>query len=607
MTSEIAPVYFLIVDDLEENLLSLEALLRRDGLIVLKARSGLAALELLLQYDVALAMLDVQMPEMDGYELAELMRGTERTRRVPIMFVTAGSADRQRRFRGYETGAVDFLAKPIEPDILRSKAAVFFELHRQRQQIGAQRDELKAYADALTEADRRKDEFLATLAHELRNPLAPIRNGLDVLRTAPTGPHAARIRDMMDRQLSHLVRLIDDLLDVSRVSQGKIELRRARIELKDILKTAMEASEPLISAGRQSLTLDLPEEPLWFDADLTRLSQVVSNLLNNAAKYTPEGGRIVLAARRLGAEVEISVSDNGVGILADMLPQIFRLFTQAPDSLDRAARRTGESGLRWSSSSWSCTAARSRPRARGGGKGSVFRVRVPVAEASPEAAETQEAAAPASPQGLRVLVVDDNVDVAQTIGWLLEAIGHDYRLVNEGRLAVEAARAFRPQAILLDIGMPQMDGYAVCRALRADPLFRDTVIIAQTGWGAGPGQSRGGRGGIRSSSRQAGEPRSVGEAFLRRSRRPNVGRRWTFRQRGRARFDVGFWFPRIGFEKYSRFSPDDARRLGRSRKTPWQASNAGESASSRLPVAEYFRDEKTPSFAVQAQPAARLR
>jgi response regulator RpfG family c-di-GMP phosphodiesterase len=174
MTSNVGPVYFLLVDDLEENLLSLEGLLRRGELVLLKAHSGTEALELLLQYDVALAILDVQMPEMDGYELAELMRGTERTRRVPIIFVTAGAADRQRRFRGYETGAVDFLNKPIEPDILRSKASVFFELYQQRHQIAAQRDELKVYAEALTEADRRKDEFLATLAHELRNPLSPI-------------------------------------------------------------------------------------------------------------------------------------------------------------------------------------------------------------------------------------------------------------------------------------------------------------------------------------------------------------------------------------------------------------------------------------------------
>ena len=291
MTSEIGPAYFLLVDDLEENLLSLEGLLRRDGLVLLKARSGTEALELLLKYEVALAILDVQMPEMDGYELAELMRGTERTRRVPIIFLTAGVADRERRFRGYETGAVDFLNKPIEPDILRGKASVFFELYQQRRQIAAQRDELKSNAVALMEADRRKDEFLATLAHELRNPLAPIRNGLDILRASPAVPNAEEIRDMMDRQLSHLVRLVDDLLDVSRVSKGKIELRKERIALSDVIKTAVDASDPLITAGRHELRLDLPDAPVWLDADLTRLSQVVSNLLNNAAKYTREGGK----------------------------------------------------------------------------------------------------------------------------------------------------------------------------------------------------------------------------------------------------------------------------------------------------------------------------
>src|SRR6202034_375883 len=193
MTQIMSPVHFLLVDDLEENLLSLEALLRRDGLVLLKARSGDEALELLLQNDVALALVDVQMPGLNGFELAELMRGNERTRRVPIIFVTAGSADSQRHFRGYEAGAVDFIHKPIEADILRSKADIFFDLYRQRQQIAIQRDELEAHSNALEEADRRKDESLATLAHELRNPLAPLRHGLDILRRSPDSDAAAKI------------------------------------------------------------------------------------------------------------------------------------------------------------------------------------------------------------------------------------------------------------------------------------------------------------------------------------------------------------------------------------------------------------------------------
>jgi signal transduction histidine kinase len=484
MTSEVGPVYFLLVDDLEENLLSLEGLLRRDGLVLLKARSGTTALELLLQYDVALAILDVQMPEMDGYELAELMRGTERTRRVPIIFVTAGAADRQHRFRGYETGAVDFLNKPIEPDILRSKASVFFELYQQRHQIAAQRDELKAYADALTEADRRKDEFLATLAHELRNPLSPLRSGLDILRASPTAPNAEEIRDMMDRQLSHLVRLVDDLLDVSRVSQGKVELRKAQIALSELIKTAVEASTPLINAGRHELILDLPDAEVWLDADLTRLSQVISNLLNNAAKYTPEGGRIVVSAQRDGKEVLISVSDNGIGIPADMLPRVFDLFAQVRDNLDRSRGGLGI-GLALVKQLVEMHDGVIVAESAGPGKGSSFRLRLPVVEV---AAAPSVAAEPPSPvlrqdARLKVLVVDDNFDVAQTTGWMIEAIGHDYRLVHESKLAVQTAREYRPDAILLDINMPGMDGYAVCRALRGQPLFDDTAIIAQTGGG----------------------------------------------------------------------------------------------------------------------------
>ena len=484
MTSEVGPVYFLLVDDLEENLLSLEGLLRRDGLVLLKARSGTAALELLLQHDVALAILDVQMPEVDGYELAELMRGTERTRRVPIIFVTAGAADRQRRFRGYETGAVDFLNKPIEPDILRSKASVFFELYQQRYQIAAQRDELKAYADALTEADRRKDEFLATLAHELRNPLSPIRNGLDILRASPVASNAEEIRDMMDRQLSHLVRLVDDLLDVSRVSQGKVELRKDQIALSELFKTAVEASNPLISAGRHELILDLPETEVWLDADLTRLSQVVSNLLNNAAKYTPDGGRIALSARRDRDEVLISISDNGIGIPSEMLPRVFDLFTQVRGNLDRSRGGLGI-GLALVKQLVEMHGGATFAESAGPGKGSSFRLRLPVVAAAPVATGTAETLSPVSRKDakLKVLVVDDNFDVAQTVGWMVEAFGHEYRLVQESKLAVEIAREYRPDAILLDINMPGMDGYAVCRALREQALFADTVIIAQTGWG----------------------------------------------------------------------------------------------------------------------------
>ncbi|MDR3461280.1 MAG: response regulator [Beijerinckiaceae bacterium] len=484
MTLIMGPVHFLLVDDLEENLLSLEALLRRDGLVLLKAHSGDEALELLLQNDVALALVDVQMPGLNGFELAELMRGNERTRRVPIIFVTAGNADGQRRFRGYEAGAVDFIHKPIESDILRSKVDVFFELYRQRQQIAIQRDKLKAHSDALEEADRRKDEFLATLAHELRNPLAPLRHGLDILRRSPNSDDAMEIREMMDRQLFHLVRLIDDLLDVSRVSQGKIELRMERIPATDVIRSALESSRPLIDSAGHSLTLDVSPEPIWLDADLTRLAQVVGNLLNNAAKYTPEGGRIGLSLRADGEDAVITVSDNGLGIPADMQAKVFQLFAQVENHTDRARGGLGI-GLALVKQLVAMHDGSVSAESAGAGQGSVFTVRIPRAAAGiatpPETAKRADDPVAARP--LKVLVVDDNTVVAQTVGWMLEEIGHQYHLVYDGREALQAAREFNPDAVLLDIGLPVMDGYAVCRAFREDPVFKDALIIAQTGWG----------------------------------------------------------------------------------------------------------------------------
>ncbi|MDC7677674.1 response regulator [Asticcacaulis machinosus] len=489
------PVHILLVDDLPENLLSLEALLRREGLVLLKARSGPEALEILLKQEVALALLDVQMPEMDGFELAEMMRGSERTKRVPIIFLTAGTTDHSRRFRGYEAGAVDFLQKPLEPDILKSKVEVFFELYRQKQHIAAQRDALQSafeenvrllnesrkYAEALKDADRRKDEFLATLAHELRNPLAPIRNGLHILKMSPNPKIADEVRDMMDRQMTHLVRLIDDLLDVSRVSQGKIDLRRERIALQDVINAALETSRPAIDAGGHSFTLDLPDEPIPVNGDLTRLAQVVSNLLNNAAKYTPDGGHIRLTLTRDGHEARIIVTDTGLGIEKDMLPRVFELFTQVERNLNLSQGGLGI-GLALAHRLVQMHAGSITADSEGAGLGSTFTVRLPVTDLEGVAPEGVEPAAKAGAP-LDVLVVDDNRESAQTTSWMLELIGHQARMVHDGMDAIAAAKATPPDVILLDIGMPGMNGYEVCRELRKHKALKDTVIIAQTGWG----------------------------------------------------------------------------------------------------------------------------
>ncbi len=485
------PVYFLLVDDLEENLMSLEALLRRDGLRILKAHSGPEALELLLTHEVALALLDVQMPGMDGFALAELMRSTERTSTIPIIFLTAGAADQQRRFRGYEAGAVDFLQKPIETDILRSKADIFFRLHCQHIELKAVAEEnarllneSQKYAKTLKDTDRRKDEFLATLAHELRNPLAAVSNGLQILRMSPQAETGEKVRDMMYRQLTHLVRLIDDLLDVSRITQGKIDLRKENIVIQTVIQAAVESSQPSISASRHEFVLHVPEEPLWLNGDLTRLAQILSNLLNNAAKYTPEGGTITLSVEQLEKDVLIKVADNGLGIPAAMLPKIFELFTQVDRTLERAQGGLGI-GLALVKEMVDLHGGSIMAESPGLGKGSTFTVRLPLALSQSNYAGSAEAgqlaATTATP--LKVLVVDDNLPSAKTIGWMLELIGHETMLVHDGIQALAAAKEFLPAVVVLDIGLPGMNGYDVCRTLRSDPLFKNTVIIAQTGWG----------------------------------------------------------------------------------------------------------------------------
>ncbi len=373
-----APVPLLLVDDLAENLISLEALLKRDDLLLLKARSGEEALELLLVHDVALALLDVQMPGMNGFELAEFLRGSERTRHVPIIFVTAGTADAQRRFRGYEAGAVDFIQKPIEADILRSKAEVFIDLYRQRQQIAAQRDALEEATKALKSADRRKDEFLAILAHELRNPVTALNAGIHLLKKHVTSDRAVMVRDKMAGQLTHLSRLIEDLLDVSRITEGKVSLQKERIQLATIARTAIEASQTQIDEGGHTFTLDIPDVAVWLDADHTRMAQVVTNLLNNAAKYTPDGGAIVLSGRVRGERCEITVSDNGSGIPAERQSQIFDMFAQLEDHRAQASSGLGI-GLALVRQLVQLHGGTIAVASEGRGKGSAFTVDMPLA------------------------------------------------------------------------------------------------------------------------------------------------------------------------------------------------------------------------------------
>lgn len=351
--------------------------------------------------------------------------------------------------------------------------------------IGVSSDitERKRVEEALRDADRRKDEFLATLAHELRNPLAPIRNSLHILRlSGSSDPATLRVCEMMERQVGHLVRLVDDLMEVSRITRGKIELRMEPIELAAVICSAVEASRPLIEAAGHQLAISLPPEPMTIRGDHLRLSQVFSNLLNNAAKYMDEGGQICLTARRAERHVLVSVRDTGIGISAEMLPHIFKMFTQ----VDRSSRQAqGGLGI-------GLTLVRTLVEMHGGQveahsaglkQGSEFVVRLPLSVETGVADLNPSAAPIALAPTHRVLVVDDNRDAADSLGLLLRLLGADVRVANDGPSALLALPAYRPTVVLLDIGMPGMDGYEVARRIRRQPEFRDVMLIALTGWG----------------------------------------------------------------------------------------------------------------------------
>ncbi|MDC0667829.1 PAS domain S-box protein [Nannocystis radixulma] len=335
---------------------------------------------------------------------------------------------------------------------------------------------------ALREQDRRKDEFLALLAHELRNPLAPLRNGIEVLRLADDLVVQERARDVMDRQLGHMVRLIDDLLDVSRINRNKMELRRSRIALADVLSNAVETARPLIDAARHTLEIVLPPRPVILDADLTRLAQVFSNLLTNSAKYTRPGGHIRLAAEVHSGSVSVSVRDDGLGLPPDALSTIFDMFSQIDRSLERSGGGLGI-GLALVKGLVEMHGGTVVAESAGLGRGSTFTVRLPVAELRPEQPGAGRLGARVPGAGRRVLVVDDNEDSTTTMAIMLRLLGHDVRTARDGLDAVAEAEAFRPDVILMDMGMPRLNGYDATRRIRAQPWGGGIFVVALTGWG----------------------------------------------------------------------------------------------------------------------------
>ena len=478
----------LIVDDLPEKLLVFETILSELGENLVMVRSGSDALAEVLKRDFAVILLDVNMPDIDGLETAEYIRKYKRSSHTPIIFITA-YADEMQTAKGYQLGAVDYILSPIQPDILRSKVRVFVELYKLQQQARIMAEERMALERAenarraAEEANQLKDEFIAMLSHELRNPLAPIRTAVDVIRRlAAPDPKIGVATDMIERQVGHLVRLVDDLLDMARLSRGRITLRKERLELEKVIAHGLEPVRSLVDARRQELNVKLPPAPVWISGDFVRLGQVITNLVNNASKYTPQDGRIEVEATAERGQAVIVVRDTGVGIEPQLLPRVFELFVQGQRSLDRSEGGMGI-GLALARQLVELHQGAIEAYSEGSGKGSVFTVSLPCISSVMRSDTAPSVASAVSTAARRIVVVDDNADAAQSIALLLQLSGHDTRVVTESVEVIAACTEFRPQTVILDIGLPAIDGYQLARELRRRSDGTEVVLIALTGYG----------------------------------------------------------------------------------------------------------------------------
>ncbi len=510
-----AQVNILIVDDEPKNLAVLETVLDDPGYRLVRATSGDEALLALMADEFALLVLDVRMPGMTGFELAQMVKERRKTARIPIIFLSAYYNEDQHILEGYGSGAVDYLHKPVNPAVLKSKVSVFAELHRRGRALEAANQlllgevaerrraeqrlselnetrrvterttELQQASEQLMAANRRKDEFLATLAHELRNPLAPVRNAVELLkRGAAADPAKVQwATGLFDRQVMLLSRLIDDLMDVSRINQGRVELRRATVALNDVLADAVETVRPLIEESGHQLNVLMPDDALLVDGDRTRLAQAFTNLLHNAAKYTDRGGRIELVVLVEKEQAVVTVRDTGIGIPPDRLESVFEMFSQVESALSRSRGGLGI-GLSLTQRLVQMHGGSVKAHSEGLGHGSRFQVTLPLVQVKNEPApQEQPALATGAGPVLRVLVADDNLDAASTLGALLSLLGHEVREVHDGEAAIAAAAEFDPHIVLLDIGMPKANGYEACRRIRVQPGGATRRIVAVTGWG----------------------------------------------------------------------------------------------------------------------------
>ncbi|HUQ51698.1 MAG TPA: ATP-binding protein [Gammaproteobacteria bacterium] len=459
-----APRQTVLVADDNADMRAYLARLLGDSYDVIVVARGDEALEVAHRARPDLVLSDVMMPGLDGFALLRALRHDERTRTVPVILLSARAGE-EARVEGLEAGADDYLVKPFDSRELVARVGGAIALATQRR-----------------DADRRKDEFLATLAHELRNPLAPIRMAAEVLKRAPDAKAEEYARGVIERQVDNMSRLIDDLMDLSRISRGKIELRMETMDLQSVLQEAIEATQPLLAGANQLLSVHLPSQPIRIRCDRVRLTQVFTNLLNNASKYSNAGARISIDASLDDNDAVVSVTDEGVGIDAAMLPKVWDMFVQAHRSMERSHGGLGI-GL---------TIVRSLVEMQGGSvnasspgpdRGATFTVRLPLHADVRDSRQTPAQAARVSPASARVLVADDNEDAAAMLGAYLETMGCVVAVAHDGRAALELAQRFRPDVAVLDLGMPRLNGLECARELRSESWGRAVKLVALTGWG----------------------------------------------------------------------------------------------------------------------------
>jgi len=489
-------IKLLLVDDEPRNLDALEAVLEADGYTMLRAEDADRALRLLLEHDIAAIVLDIKMPRVNGIELAQIIKGTKRFRQIPILFLTAHMLEDADVLSGYVVGAVDYLTKPFNPQILRHKVAVFAELFRKtralaelneklEQRVAERTEELQKSETALRAAARQKDEFLATLAHELRNPLAPIRTGLDLLMQiqAPQTQIAGKTLAAMNRQLDHIVRLIDDLLDVSRISRGVLELKKEVTNLAALIQTSLETFKPVFEQRGIKLVVTAAPQ-ITAIVDPTRISQIIGNLLHNASKFTQNGGTVRVELELIGGDAIVRITDNGVGIPSDQIDRVFEMFARIERTASKGDRGAGI-GLALAKrlarmhggdlSAWSA----------GENRGTTFTVGIPGAAVVPITIETAPEKLGSIVTGamLDILLIEDNDDVADTLAAWLETLGHRVTVARTGPKGLEMALTLKPQLVLCDIGLPEMDGVEVCQRVRQAATDFRPMMVALTGWG----------------------------------------------------------------------------------------------------------------------------